>query len=381
MDFQLTREQEAFRQSIRDFFRDECPPGYFDELDREAEWPFELYQKIAQHGWVALPFPEQYGGSNGGIIAMALLVEEIAYASAPMAMGWSHSAVFGGGAILTYGNDEQKERFLPRLCRGEIILCFALTEPNSGSDAASLQLAAVDDGDCFVLNGTKILISGASASDYAVTFARTDKTVAKHKGITGFIFDLKSPGVTIRTLRKMGNWPVHSCEIVFNNVRIPKENVLGGVNQGWNNMLKSLDLERIVAAGALCIGIAQRAVDDAIKYARQVSCGGRPLIEQQAVAHRLVDMQAEVDAMRTLAYRAAWMLENKIPCSKEASITKLISSEGCIRLANAAVELLGPYGYFTDWELERGYRDSRMHTIGAGTSQVQRTIIAREIGL
>ena len=381
MDFQLTKEHEALRQSIRDFFREECPPGFVDELDRKAEWPLDLYRKVAQRGWVGLPFPKEYGGGGGGIIDLAILQEQLALGSEQLGMAWASSVVFGGGALRFYGNEEQKRRFFPRLFSGEIIFCMAMTEPNAGSDAASLQMTAVDEGDHFLVNGNKIFTTNGGSADYAVIFARTDKTVPKHKGITAFVADLRAPGVTVRILRKMGCWPTHSSEIFFKNVKIPKENVLGGLNQGWINMLKSLDLERIVAAGALCIGFSQRVVDDTIKHAKELKQYGQPLIKQQVVAHKLVGMQAEVDAMRTLVYRAAWMLENGMACSKEAAIAKVLTTEGVIRLSKTGMQVLGPYGYFSDWDLERHYRDARMHTIGAGTTQIQRNIIAREMGL
>lgn len=381
MDFRLSPEQERLRQAVRDFLAAECSPHYANELDAKAEWPIDLYRKIAQRGWVGYAYPREYGGDGGGIVDLTIVQEELAYVSFSLGMGWAQSAIFGGGAILFYGDDDQKGRFLPKLSSGETIFCFALTEPNAGSDAGSMQTTAVDQGDHFLLNGSKIFISGANIADYAVTFARTDKSLPKHKGLTAFIVDLRAPGVTVRPLRKMGTWPIHSCEIFFKNLQVPKENTLGGLNKGWTNLLRSLDLERIIGCGAQCVGASRRVVDDAITYAKELHYGGQPLIKQQSVAHALVDMEAEVEALRIQVYRAAWMLENNIPCSREASIAKVASSEAIARLSNMGMQILGPYGYFSDWDEERQYRDSRMVSIGGGSSQIQRNIIAGSIGL
>ncbi|MBI2954065.1 MAG: acyl-CoA/acyl-ACP dehydrogenase [Chloroflexi bacterium] len=381
MDFEFSPEQKEFRRSIREFLAEECPREKARELDRTGETPLELYRKVAQRGWVSLGFPKEVGGGGGSTIDLAILQEELAYGSIAVAMSWACTVVFGGGAINFYGNEEQKQRFLPGVFSGDIRMCFALTEANAGSDAASLETSAVDNGDHFVVNGAKVFIGAATESHYAVTFARTDKTVAKHKGITAFVCDLKAPGITLRRLRKMGNWPYHSAEIVFRNAVFPRSDVLGGVNRGWTNMLKSLDLERIVASSALCCGLSQRMVDDAVCHARTVKQSGQPIIKQPAVRHALTDMQAEIDAIRLLVYRAAWMLDSGIPCSREASICKIQAAEGGARVANLGVQVLGPYGYMADWDMERHFRDVRMHSIGGGTTQIQRNILARELGL
>ena len=380
MNFILTEEQEMFKKSVRKFMEKECPREYVRQHDEEEKFPSDLFQKMARMGWMGLPFPEKYGGSGWGVMELTLLLEELARAMRAAASAYFVTVIFGGESILNFGREDQKEAFLPRISRGEVQFALALTEPNSGSDAASLATSAVRQGDEYLINGSKIFISGAMEADWLIVVARTDKAASKHEGISIFLVGAKSPGIEIKKLRKLGVRAVGFNEIFLENVRVPQENILGTVNKGWQHIQTTLEMERIgIAAEAL--GNAQLILEDALQYAKERVQFGRPISKFQMIQQMLADMQTEVDAARLLTYRAAWMKAQGIACSKEASMAKLFASEVCMRCALHGMEILGGYGYTMEYDMQRYFRDAQANKIGGGTSEIQRLIIAREMGV
>ncbi|MDP2727260.1 MAG: acyl-CoA dehydrogenase family protein, partial [Dehalococcoidia bacterium] len=288
--------------------------------------------------------------------------------------------MFAQGSILSYGSEEQKRAYIPRVIKGDMLFAFGLTEPNAGSDAASLTTAATKDGDDYVINGSKMFITRAHVADYIITVTRTATDVAKHKGLTIFLVDPKSQGVTVNPLKKLGHKAVHSCAVFFDNVRVPQQMMLGGLNQGWWNMLKHLNVERVTMAAG-CLGNAQGALDLALDYAKKREQFGHPIGSFGVIQHYLADMATQVEVSRALVYRAAWMAGEGLPCSKECSMAKFLASEIATEVANKGMQIMGGYGYVMDYDMQRFYREAKLAEVTGGTNEMQRYIIARELGL
>ena len=379
MDFKFTEEQEILRMSVRNFMEKECPREYVRELDEKEEFPFELYKKMAELGWYGLPFPEEYGGSGCGPVDFIIVGEELCRYSYEMGTGYV-APIFNDMTLLHYGSEEQKNHYIPRVIKGGMMWSIALTEPNAGSDVASLVTSAVPDGDSFIIDGQKVFISGADIADIMTMAVRTDKDVPKHKGISVFLVDPKSPGIDIRRIRTLGRKIIHVTEIFltqfsYNLYKTKREQLLNE-----EILFSGLNLERLFTCAGY-VGNAQTVVDDALEHAKQRVQFGRPIGTFQAIGHMLADMQTEVDAARLLTYRAAWMIEQGIPCSREVSMAKLFGSETLARLTNQGIQIMGGYGYSMEYDMQRYFRDARIVTVSAGSSQMQRTIIAREMGL
>jgi len=380
MDFGFSGEQRMLRESVIKFMERECPREYIRELDRRHEAPPGLLRKMGEMGWTAIPFPKAYGGLEGDFIDIAIVLEEMGRNGFIAASIYNRSVLFGGMSILTYGNEEQKRDYIPRVCRGEIMFSLALTEPDAGSDAANVRTTAAPDGDRFIINGVKTWITGADVADFLVVPCRTDKTLPKNQGITTFLVDPKSPGVNLREIEKIGNNCVRTYEIFFENVVVPKKNVLGGWNKGLTNVMKTLKYSR-AGMSASVTGMAQAAVEDALKYAKERIQFGRPIGKFQAIRHMLADMQMEVDASRLMAYRVAWMISRGLPCEREVAMAKLLATETLQRVSSKGMQILGGYGYSFEFDMQRYFRDGRLYTVGEGTSEIQRNIIARDMGL
>ncbi|MDY6855461.1 MAG: acyl-CoA dehydrogenase family protein [Thermodesulfobacteriota bacterium] len=379
MDFKFTEEQEILRKSVRDFMDKECPREYIRELDDKEEFPSGLYKKMAELGWFGLPFSEEYGGSNCGAVDFIIIGEELCRLSYEIGAGYG-MPVFNALTLVHHGTEEQKKKYIPRVINGEIMWSICLTEPNAGSDVASLVTSAVPQGDEFIVNGQKVFITGADVADIMTIALRTDKDLPRHKGISMFLLDPKSPGISIRVIETLGRRIIHPTEIFFDDVKVPKENLIGELNGGWDVLMSGLELERLFACAGY-IGNAQTVVDDALEHAKQRIQFGRPIGTFQAIGHMLADMQTQVDAARLLTYRAAWMIDQGIPCMREVSMAKLYGSETLAKLTNQGMQIMGGYGYSMEYDMQRYFRDARIVTVSAGSSQMQRTIIARTMGL
>lgn len=389
MEFRLTAEEEAFRAEVREFLKKELKPAWHDQFDTEtdlgaeqqSEFGREFNKKLAQRRWLTLPWPEEYGGLGASIMQQMTYNEEMAYHGAPT--GLNMGVAWVGPSLMIYGTEEQKKRFLPAIASHDEIWCTLYSEPEAGSDLASLQTRAVKDGDEWVLNGQKIWTSGAQRSDWGWIATRTDPEAPKHKGISMFILPMDAPGITIRPLINMASMHGFS-EVFFEDVRIPASYLVGQENNGWYQLAVALDFERSSVAG---VARARRWWEDLIGFSRD----NRSFVEARPeVRHRLAEIGVELEAGQNLCYRVASLQQaGKIP-NYEASIAKLYSSELGQRLAGTGMELLGLYGQlhprskyaYLKGRMERYYQLSVAETIGGGTSEIMRNIIAtRGLGL
>ena len=383
MDFRFSDEQEAFRQTIRTFIQRETSRELDRQLEEEGRFPFELVDRMAETGLLGLPFPEAYGGVGGTVLDFVIAAEELAYGSEAACAIFLGPVFFAGEQIYLNASEEQKRAYLPKIAQGKLRGAFGLTEPDAGSDASAITTSAVPDGDAYVINGHKTMISGADIADVIMTCTKTDKEARRYEGITIFIVPGDAKGMTVRKLKKMGNNIINTCEIFFDDVRVPAENILGGpagLNQGWLQMIANLDVERIMIA-ALYTGIAQRAYDDALAYAKERKQFGRPISQYQMIQQLLADMLVEIRASRLLTYQAAWLKQEGEFCSVEASVAKIHATEAARKVTIDGMQVLGGYGYMMEYDMQRYVRNALLGTIGGGTNQIQRLIIAKLEGM
>ncbi|MBI2304081.1 MAG: acyl-CoA dehydrogenase family protein [Chloroflexi bacterium] len=390
MDFQFTPEQEAFRQEVREFLARELPPHWEGELEgreTEAGWDFsrQFTKKLAQRGWLTMAWPTEYGGQGRSPIEQTIFTEECSERQAPL--GRSHLGVsVVGPSIFIYGNEEQKKKYLGAISRDEIVFCQGFSEPNAGSDLASLQTRAVEMGDYYLVNGQKIWTSGAHRADYCWLGARTDSEAPKHRGISTLIVDMKSPGISIRPLVNMADGHTFN-EVFFDDVRVPADNLVGVKNRGWYQMATTLDFERSGIGGVVN---ARRNLEQFIALARDVRHNGKPLLQEARVRNCLADLHIELQVARWLAYRVAWMQSQGQVPNYQASQIRLFSTQLQQKVARAAMDLLGLYGQLVpgskyaplDGRVEKEFLFSYCYTIRGGTADIQRNIIAlRGLGL
>lgn len=380
MNFGFTEEQELLRQTIRNLLEKECPDEYIRKCDEEGLYPYEIQEKMVKIGLYGLPFPEKYGGTNGDVLDVVIVAEELGRKSYDLAAGYGLT-IFAGQNLLKHGTEEQQSFYIPKIINGEIRLSVSITEPDAGSDVASMKTYAKPDGDYFIINGQKVFSTAAHAKNNIITlYCLTDLSVPPRKGMSAFLVDNKTPGMEIRKLRTIGRWVLGTNEIFITDARVHKDCLLGRLNGGWSVLLSGLEYERIFTSAAY-IGNAQTAVDEALAYALQRKQFGKEIGNFQVIAHMLADMQTEVDAARLLVYRAGWLHAQGKPCLKEVSMAKLSCSETFAKVSNQGMQILGGYGYIMEYNMQRYFRDSRITTISAGTSQMQRNIIARQMGL
>ena len=379
MDFKWNEDQELLLAMFREFVDNEIRP-IAAELDEEERFPAELIPKLGEVGMMGIPIPEEYGGTGVGNLEYVMAVEEISKACASTGVTVSAHTSLCCWPILTYGTEEQKQKYLPDLASGAKIGAFGLTEPNAGTDAAMQRTTAEDKGDYYLLNGSKIFITNGEVADVYVVFAMTDKE-AGNKGISAFILEKGMEGFSFGSHeKKMGIRGSSTCELVFENVKVPKENLLGQVGKGFKIAMSTLDGGRIgIAAQAL--GIAQGAIDEAVKYVKERVQFGRPISKFQNTQFTLADMQTKVDAARLLVYRAAAKKDAGEPYSAEAAMAKLFASETASDVTRRAVQLFGGSGYTRDYPVERMMRDAKITEIYEGTSEVQKMVISASMGL
>lgn len=381
MEFGFTPEQDMLRDSVRRFMANECTREYIRACSDNDRFPIELYDRMAAQGWMGIPFPQEYGGAGLGPMELAIFLEEAGYGWYGAGTSYFTTVVLGGYNILLYGTEAQKRECLPKIVSGDMKMAFALSEPNVGSDAAAVELFAQDCGDHFVLNGQKMFTTNAHVADRIVTVTRTIRQPArKHDGITIFLVDARSPGIEIRPLKQMGRSATHTNEVFFRDVRVPREALMGRQDEGWSSLNSGLGIERLSVA-MMYAGTSQAILDYAMGYAKDRRQFGQPISKFQAVQHKLADMQMKTDIARLLGYRVAWMLEQGMPCFKEMSMAKLWASEALFDIANNGVQVMGGYGVLKEYDMELFFRDSRIGMIGAGASEIQRTIIAKQMGL
>jgi hypothetical protein len=377
VDFDYTPDQIQLRRAVREFAQAEIAPHVM-EWDENQIFPLDVIKKLGQLGYMGSIFPEEYGGAGLGYVEYSIIIEELSRVDGSVGIIVAAHTSLCSNHIYKAGNEDQKRRYLPKLASGEWIGCWSLTEPEAGSDAAGTRSTAVRDGGDWVVNGSKTFTTNAHYADVCVGMAVTDRAAAQH-GISAFIFEKATPGFRAgKKENKLGLRASATGEVVFSGCRLPPSQMLGKLNDGFVDSLRILDGGR-VSISALSIGMAQGAYDAALKYAKLRKQFGRPISEFQAIQHKLVDMATEIDASRLLTYRAAKMIDAGKRVTKESAMAKLFSSEAAVRIANEAVQIHGGYGFIKDYPVEKFYRDVKLCTIGEGTSEIQRLVIARQL--
>ena len=381
MDFDFTQDQEELRGHARDLFSAVCPPDYVERCDRERKPPREAYEAVGKQGWLGLIVPEEFGGAGGSAIDVAILLEEAGRQFEELAMWMFRTMTYGGYAVMTHGNAEQKQRLLPKVAQGEISVAFGLTEPDSGSDAASLTTRATATGDGhYAINGQKVFTSGMDISDYCLLVTRTARREKKQDGITIFMIDTKTPGIEIRKIETLGHHAIGTTQVFYNDAKVPETQMSGEVDKGWAVADACLWYERLCLSAART-GAASAAFELALDYAKTRKQFGQTIGKFQAISHKLADMKVMLDVSRTLVYRFAWLMSEGKATREDASVLKLYTSEAYKSVADMALQIHGGYGYCMEFPIQRFFRDSRLATIGAGSSEIQRNIIARSLGL
>ncbi|MFQ6016313.1 MAG: acyl-CoA dehydrogenase family protein, partial [Anaerolineae bacterium] len=378
MDFTISKEHRLLQRKVREFAQSEIAP-LAHQIDEEKEIPQQLIQKMARLGLLGIPFPQEYGGSGAGEVGYCLMTEEIGKASTSVAALLGAHIGIGATAIYLDGTEEQKQKYLTPLARGEKIAAFALTEPQAGSDAAAIKTRAVRDGDHFILNGSKIWITNGPIADIVSVFAVTDPALGARGGVTAFIVESDYPGFAVGTIdEKMGIEGSATGELVFTDCPVPAENVLGQFGAGFITAMKTLDIGRL-GLGAGSLGGAEAALELCVRFATTQKEFGKLIAHQQSVQMMIADMVTEIEALRSLVYRTAWMVDTGRPFTRLAAACKLFGSEVASRCIDRAVQIHRELGYLRGYPIELGYRDARIGEIFEGTNEIQRIIIASDI--
>jgi alkylation response protein AidB-like acyl-CoA dehydrogenase len=378
MNFDLTDEQQMIRKMMREFSDEVVAPGAI-ERDRTKEFPLEIFKQLSEMGMMGLPFPEEYGGGGADTTSFAIVTEELSRGCASTGITYSAHISLGGAPFHLFGTEEQKRKYLTPICTGESFGAFGLTEPNAGSDAGGTQTTAREEGDEFIINGSKVYITNASFAKHLALTAITGNENGE-KEISAIIVPTDADGFTIiDNYEKMGLNASNTTELVLDNVKVPKENLLGKRGNGFRQFLITLDGGRI-GIGAMAVGIAQAAFDRALKYSKERKQFGKTLSEFQITQFKLADMAMKIELARNMVYKAAWLKDQGRPFTKEAAMCKLYASEIAMEVADQAIQIHGGYGYMKEYEVERYMRDAKLLEIGEGTSEVQRMVIARQIG-
>jgi len=381
MDFKFTEEQELLRQTIRKFIEKECPREYQRDLDEKEEFPHDLWNKLAEMGMLGLIIHERYGGMGGNVVDMALAVEELGKGMFVLGDIFMQFNCFGPTTISFFGSERQKSEYLPRLARGEIKICLGVTENHSGTDALSLKTKAVEKDDYYLVNGHKMFTTGAHVSDYVMLMTRTtQEPKKKSRGISIFLVDLKTKGITINRLKKLGIKALGTCQLFFDDVTVPKENLVGERDRGWYHLLNTLNNERIVIA-ALCVGGAQAALDDAVQYAKERIVFERPIGQYQAIQHYIADMFTKIELARLMVNKAAWLQSNGLPCHIESNMAKLAASEAALYATSKGMQIMAGYGYMMEYDMQRYWRDTKLFEFAPITNEMVRNFLAERLGL
>jgi alkylation response protein AidB-like acyl-CoA dehydrogenase len=385
MDFQFSTEQEMFRRAIRTYIKRECPAEREREREDREEFPEDLYQKMGQLGFLGVLVPEEFGGQGGKTLDAILLLEELNYGSLSSAGAFAFSNLYGVTKILYSGTPEQKQEYLPKLSSGDIKMSVACTEPDAGTGIGAIRTSAVQSGEDFVINGTKMFTNNANVADYVITACVTDKKGEEFKNMSLVIVPTTDKGFQATPIRKMGNRGTPSCSLVFEDVVVPQSHLLGGmtqINLGWRAMRKTLDMERTIFAGG-CVGLAQAAYDEALNYAKTRRQGGVPVGDYQAVMHKLADMAAKVHTARLLVYHTGWMIDSGWPATANAAMAKVYAADICKAVCLDGLQIMGGAGYVHESNMQRYLREAVLNTIVGGTNEIQRNTIgmALELGL
>jgi alkylation response protein AidB-like acyl-CoA dehydrogenase len=377
MNFEKSENQIMIAQMVRDFAEKEIRP-YVMEWDESQVFPREVFRKMGELGLMGVLVPQEYGGSGLGYNEYISVIEEVAKVCGSVGLSVAAHNSLCTNHILEFGNEEQKQKYLPKLASGEWIGAWGLTEANTGSDAMRMKCTAVEDGDYYVINGTKNWITHGISGEVAVVLVRTGDLLDSN-GITAFIIERTTPGFSGgKKENKLGMRASETAELIFDNCRVHKSQILGKVGDGFRQAMKILDGGRI-SIGALSMGIAKGAYEASVKYAKEREQFGQPIANFQAIAFKLADMAVEIEASEALLYQAAYLKNHKMKMTKESAMAKYYASEVAVKVSTDAVQIFGGYGYTKDFPVEKFYRDSKLCTIGEGTSEIQKLVISREI--
>lgn len=378
MDFSLNENQQMIRQMVCEFAQNELAPIAAD-LDKEGRFPQDILKKMAELDLFALPFAEEYGGTGDGYLAYVLAVEEISRACASTGITYAAHCSIGTGPVYLFGTEEQKQKWVGPCARGEMLAAFGLTEPDAGSDAGGTKTSAVQSGEDWIINGSKCFITNATYAGLVIITAVTEPGQGAH-GISSFLVPGKTEGFTVSApYEKLGLKASDTAEIALHDVRLPADHLLGNRGEGFKQFLQVLDSGRI-SIGALSVGIAQASLDAALEYARERRQFGQPISKFQAIQFKLADMAMAVELARTAVHKAAWLKDHGLPFTKESAMAKLFASETAVKCALEAIQIFGGYGYTREYPVERYLRDAKLMEIGEGTSEIQRLVIARQLG-
>ena len=378
--FGLTDEQILLRDTAQSFVEQSCPPARAKAWDEANEFPVDLWRQMAEMGWFALPYPEEWGGGGGSPADLCVIAEELGHSSLDVAMAYVGTFI-PGLVIFRHGNDNQRERFRAGLLDGAYRISVAISEPDAGSDAAALRCTAVEKGDHYVLNGQKSWCTGAGLPGALIAmYVRTDPSAPKHRGITLMLVPNDAPGIEIRRTPTLARHLLGTNEVFLNDVEVPIENVVGPINGAFKMLMSGLDLEKVVMAAAYT-GVAQSTMDEMLLYSRERKQFDRPIGNFQALAHPMADLQTDIDAGRLLTLRAAAMVSAGERCTREAAMAKLKCSETYVAAARLGMQVLAGHGFATESIMSFRWRESIVATISGGTSQIQRNAIAKSMGL
>lgn len=374
----FTDEQLMIRDTVREFAKNEIEPKAA-EIDQTMEFPAENLRKMGELGFLGIPFSSKYGGGDLDTVSFVLMIEELARVCGATALSVAAHCSLCATPISMFGNEAQKQKYLPDLLSGSKVGSFCLTEPHSGSDAAALSTAATRQGDHYILNGSKMYVTNGGYAGTFVVFARTNTEVSKTRGISAFIVEREFPGVIIgKKENKLGLRASDTRQISFDKCKVPAANLLGEENEGFKYAMQILDNGRI-GIGAMAVGLAQAALDKGSAYAMERKAFGKPIGDFQAIRWFVADMATEIHAARLMVHHAAQLRDARKPFVKEAAMAKLFASEMAMRACSKAIQIFGGYGYLMDYPVERYWRDAKLMEIGEGTSEVQRMIISREV--
>jgi butyryl-CoA dehydrogenase len=374
MNFMLSEEHQMLQEMVREFAVNECGPTAA-ERDEEERWDMGIWKKMAELGLCGIPWPEEYGGAGADYLSYVIAVEELSRVDASVGVTLSAHTSLAGWPVYKFGTEEQKQKYLRPMAEGKSMGAYCLTEPGSGSDSAGMKTTAVLDGDEWVLNGSKIFITNGAYADVFIVFAQTNSEL-KHKGIAAFIVEKSFPGFSVgKKEKKLGIRSSSTTEVIFDNCRVPKENMLGKVGEGFKIAMMTLDGGRNgIAAQAL--GIAQGAFDHALAYSKDRVQFGKPIAKLQGIQFKLADMATKIEASRLLTYQAAWRESEGISYGLQSAMSKLFAGDTAMEVAIEAVQIFGGYGYTREYPVERYMRDAKITQIYEGTNEIQRVVIA-----
>jgi acyl-CoA dehydrogenase len=382
VDFSLSDEQKNLQRMVRDFCARECPREMVQGWDENQEFPQDIWDRLAELGIMGLPFPEEYGGAGGDILDEALVVEELARGANPIANLFIATVSFGGYSILKSGNEQQRAELLPEMSAGRLPMALALTEPAGGTDMLNgVQARATETADGWSISGQKVFCSGAQEAKLMVVVAVTDPKPAKRTGgMTMFLVDPTTPGIEIVPQPKVGNRVPHSCFVFLDEVKVPKDAVLGEVGRGFHQIMQTLNNERILIA-AQSLGFGRGALEDGVQYANERIAFGKPIGQFQAVQHKLAESAMELELARTMTHKAAWLQSNGLPAHLECSIAKWAASEAAVRATENGMQIMGGHGYMMENAMQRYWRDARLYTFSPITNEMVKNMVGESLGL